>query len=47
MMRGILPLLKNEVEVGFIIIDARRVFDPSVVKAFGFRYYGLGYGFKN
>jgi UDP-N-acetyl-D-mannosaminuronic acid dehydrogenase len=42
-----LQLLKNEVKVGFIIIDARRVFDPSVVKAFGFRYYGLGYGFKN
>jgi UDP-N-acetyl-D-mannosaminuronic acid dehydrogenase len=42
-----LQLVKNEVKVGFIIIDARRVFDPSVVKAFGFRYYGLGYGLKN
>jgi hypothetical protein len=40
-------LLKNEVEVGFIIIDVRRVLDPGVVKIFGFRYYGLGYGFKN
>jgi hypothetical protein len=47
MMRGILPLLKDKVRVGFIIIDVRRVFDPSVVKVFGFRYYGLGYGLKN
>jgi hypothetical protein len=47
MMRGILPLLKNEVKVGFMIIDVRRVFDSSVVKVFGFRCYGLGYGFKN
>jgi UDP-N-acetyl-D-mannosaminuronic acid dehydrogenase len=39
--------LKSEVKEKFIIIDARRVFDPNVVKAFGFKYYGLGYGLRD
>jgi UDP-N-acetyl-D-mannosaminuronic acid dehydrogenase len=42
-----LQLLKSEVKEESIIIDARRVFDPNIVKAFGFKYYGLGYGFRN
>ena len=39
--------LRNVVKENPIIIDARRVIDPDLAKAFGFKYYGLGYGFRN
>jgi UDP-N-acetyl-D-mannosaminuronic acid dehydrogenase len=42
-----LKLLRSEFKEKPIIIDARRVFDPNIVKTFGFKYYGLGYGFTN
>jgi UDP-N-acetyl-D-mannosaminuronate dehydrogenase len=42
-----LHLLKRVARENAIIIDARRVFEPNTVKDFGFKYYGLGYGFKN
>jgi UDP-N-acetyl-D-mannosaminuronic acid dehydrogenase len=42
-----LQLLKSEVKENPIIIDARRMLDPNIVKTFGFKYYGLGYGFRN
>jgi len=42
-----LQMLKSVAGENAIIIDARRMFDPNTVKSFGFKYYGLGYGFKN
>ena len=42
-----LKLLRSEFKEKPIIIDARRVFDPNIAKTFGFKYYGLGYGFTN
>ena len=42
-----LQWLKSEVKEVPVIIDARRIIDPNTAESFGFKYYGLGYGFKN